>query len=49
MRLFIASVQAIDARDRGSNFLVIERRPASGAVPAKEQLHHHRRVHVVPQ
>ena len=49
MRLLIASMQATDARDHGGNFLVSERRPASGAVPAEEQLHHHRRVHAVPE
>ena len=49
MHLLIASVQATDARDHGSNFLVSERRPASGAAPAEEQLHHHRRVHAMPE
>src|SRR5690349_17489375 len=48
-RVLIASVQASDARDHADNFLVGERRSASRAVPAEEQLHHHRRIHAVPK
>jgi hypothetical protein len=49
MRLFITSMQASDACDYGGNFLISERWPASGAVPAEKQLHHHRCVHAVPE
>jgi hypothetical protein len=42
-------MEAADTRDHGCNLLVAQWRPAADAVPAEEQLHHHRRVHFVPE
>ena len=48
-RVFVTRVGARDALDYGGDLLVHERRPAADPVPAKKQLHHHRRVHPVPE
>jgi hypothetical protein len=48
-RFLVTCADARDALDYGRNFLVHERRAAANAVPAKQELHHHRGVHPMPE
>src|SRR5437879_9789067 len=48
-RLVVTRVEAPDTLDDGDDLVVHERRPAADTVPTQQDLHHHRRIHTVPE